>query len=240
MSFILLYYVLGILIIPGILLGIYAQVKVSRTYKTYSQVQSEKGVTAAELARAVLDSAGLQEIELRKEKGFLTDHYHPTQKYIALSEDVYDSASVAALGVAMHEVGHAIQKKEHYFFLGFRQVLVPITNLASRLLWPMVIIGLLLGVFLTANAMVGLIVLGVGVGFYALTLLLNLVTLPVEFDASKRALRLLEDGGFLNDAELDGARQVLKAAALTYVAAFVVSLLEILRFVLYIFLSRDN
>lgn len=240
MSFILLYYVLGILIIPGILLGIYAQVKVSRTYKTYSQVQSEKGVTAAELARAVLDSAGLQEIELRKEKGFLTDHYHPTQKYIALSEDVYDSASVAALGVAMHEVGHAIQKKEHYFFLGFRQVLVPITNLASRLLWPMVIIGLLLGIFLTANAMVGLIVLGVGVGFYALTLLLNLVTLPVEFDASKRALRLLEDGGFLNDAELDGARQVLKAAALTYVAAFVVSLLEILRFVLYIFLSRDN
>ena len=235
MSFILLYYVLGILIIPGILLGIYAQVKVSRTYKTYSQVQSEKGVTAAELARAVLDSAGLQEIELRKEKGFLTDHYHPTQKYIALSEDVYDSASVAAL-----EVGHAIQKKEHYFFLGFRQVLVPITNLASRLLWPMVIIGLLLGIFLTANAMVGLIVLGVGVGFYALTLLLNLVTLPVEFDASKRALRLLEDGGFLNDAELDGARQVLKAAALTYVAAFVVSLFEILRFVLYIFLSRDN
>ncbi len=240
MSFILLYYALGILIIPGILLGIYAQVKVSRTYKTYSQVQSEKGVTAAQLARAVLDSAGLQEIELRKEKGFLTDHYHPTKKYIALSEDVYDSSSVAALGVAMHEVGHAIQKKEHYLFLGFRQVLVPITNIANRLLWPLVIIGVILGLFLTTSAIVGWIMVGIGVGFYSLALLLNLITLPVESDASKRALKLLENSGFLNEVELDGARQVLKAAALTYVAAFIVSLLELLRFVLYIFLSRDN
>jgi len=240
MSFILLYYVLGILIVPGILLGFYAQARVSRTFKTYSQVQSEKGVTASQLARAVLDSAGLQEIELRKESGFLTDHYHPTKKYIALSEEVYDSSSVAALGVAMHEVGHAIQKKEHYFFLGFRQVLVPITNIASRLLWPMVIIGLLLGIFVTSSTMVGLVVLGVGVGFYALSLLLNLVTLPVEFDASRRALRLLEDGNFLNDAELDGAREVLKSAALTYVASFVVALLEVVRLVLYIFLSREN
>ena len=240
MSSILLYYALGVLIVPGILLGIYAQAKVSRTFKTYSQVQSENGITASQLARTVLDSAGLQEIELRKEAGFLTDHYHPTKKYIALSEEVYDSSSVAALGVAMHEVGHAIQKKEHYALLGFRQVLVPITNLASRLLWPMVIIGIILGAFVTSNALIGLIFFGFGVAFYSLTLLLNLATLPVEFDASKRALKLLQDGNFLNDAELDGARQVLKAAALTYVAAFIVAIAEMLRFILYIFLSRDN
>lgn len=240
MSFILLYYALGILIVPGILLGIYAQAKVSRTYKTYSQIQSANGITASQLARTVLDSAGLQEIELRREKGYLTDHYHPKKKYIALSEDVYDSSSVASLGVAMHEVGHAIQKKEHYFFLGFRQILVPITNLASTLLWPMVIIGLLLGLFVSANYPIGLIFIGVGVCFYGLSLLLNLITLPVEFNASKRAVQILEDGGFLNEIELDGARQVLKAAALTYVASFVVALLEMLRFVLYIFLSREN
>lgn len=239
MPFIILYYLLGVLIIPGIILGIYAQVKVSKTYKTYSQVPNEKGITASQLARAVLDSAGLQEVELRREQGFLTDHYHPTKKYIALSEDVYDSTSVAALGVAMHEVGHALQKKEKYFFLGFRQVLVPITNIASFLLWPMVIIGILLGAFASAGGTVGLVFLGIGVGFYALSLLLNLVTLPVEFNASSRALQMLEDGDFLNSAELDGARQVLKSAALTYVASFVVALLELLRFVLVIFMSRE-
>lgn len=239
MPFIILYYLLGIMIIPGIVLGIYAQIKVSKTFKTYSQIPNEKGITASQLARAVLDSAGLQEIELRKEKGFLTDHYHPKKKYIALSEDVYDSTSVAALGVAMHEVGHAIQKKEKYFFLGFRQVLVPITNIASTLLWPMVIVGILLGAFASTGGTLGLIFLGVGVGFYALSLLLNLITLPVEFNASSRALRLLEDGDFLNSAELSGARAVLKSAALTYIAAFVVSLLELLRFVMVIFLSRE-
>ena len=124
----LTYILLGVLIIPGIILGIYAQTKVTKTYNIYSQVETENGMTAAQLARTVLDSAGLQDIELRRENGYLTDHYHPKKKYIALSEGVYDSTSVAALGVAMHEVGHAIQKKEKYFFLGFRQVLVPITN----------------------------------------------------------------------------------------------------------------
>ena len=235
----LLYILLGVLIIPGIILGIYAQTKVTKTYNTYREVESEGGLTASQLARTVLDNAGLQDIELRREQGFLTDHYHPKKKYIALSEDVYDSRSVAALGVAMHEVGHALQKKEKYFFLGFRQVLVPVTNFASTLLWPLVIIGLLLGAF-SASGLWGEIFIYAGIGFYGLTVLLNLITLPVEFDASKRALKMLEGGNFLNETELVGAKKVLNAAALTYVATFVVALLELLRFVLLIILSRQN
>jgi len=234
----LLYLLLGLIVVPGILLGIYAQSKVSKTYNTYSQIDAECGMTASQLARAVLDNAGLQDIELRREKGFLTDHYHPTKKYIALSEDVYDSTSIAALGVALHEVGHALQKKEKYFFLGLRQMLVPVTNFASTMLWPMVIIGFLLGAFAT-NGTVGMIFVIAGVAFYGLALLLNLITLPVEFDASRRALKMLEGGGFLNETEMNGARKVLGAAALTYVASFVVALLEMLQFVIYLFLSRE-
>ena len=228
------------MIIPGIILGIYAQNKVTKTYKIYSQVESEGGLTASQLARTVLDNAGLQDIELRREKGFLTDHYHPKKKYIALSEDVYDSKSVAALGVAMHEVGHAIQKKEKYFFLSFRQVLVPVTNFASTLLWPLIIIGFLLGAFSATGSPIGEIFVWAGIGFYGITVLLNLITLPVEFDASNRALKMLEGGNFLTETELDGAKEVLGAAALTYVATFVVAVLELLRFILFIFLSRNN
>ena len=235
----LTYILLGVLIIPGIILGIYAQTKVTKTYNIYSQVETENGMTAAQLARTVLDSAGLQDIELRRENGYLTDHYHPKKKYIALSEGVYDSTSVAALGVAMHEVGHAIQKKEKYFFLGFRQVLVPITNFASTILWPLVFIGILLGAFSTSGGTIGLIFLYSGIIFYGITVLLNLITLPVEFDASRRALKMLEGGNFMTQTELDGASKVLKAAALTYVASFVVAVLELLRFVILVLLSRE-
>ena len=235
----LTYILLGVLIIPGIILGIYAQTKVTKTYNIYSQVETEIGMTAAQLARTVLDSAGLQDIELRRENGYLTDHYHPKKKYIALSEGVYDSTSVAALGVAMHEVGHAIQKKEKYFFLGFRQVLVPITNFASTILWPLVFIGILLGAFSTSGGTIGLIFLYSGIIFYGITVLLNLITLPVEFDASRRALKMLEGGNFMTQTELDGASKVLKAAALTYVASFVVAVLELLRFVILVLLSRE-
>lgn len=234
----LLYLLLGLIVVPGIILGVYAQTRVTKNYNIYSKIQAQCGMTASQLARAVLDNAGLQDIELRREKGFLTDHYHPKQKYIALSEDVYDSTSIAALGVALHEVGHAIQKKEKYFFLGFRQLLVPVTNFASTMLWPMVIIGFLLGAF-ASNSSIGMIFIIAGVAFYGLALLLNLITLPVEFDASRRALKLLEGGGFLNETEMQGAKKVLGSAALTYVASFVVALLEMLQFVLYLFLSRE-
>ncbi len=235
-----LYILLGVLLIPGIVLGIYAQTKVSKTYNTYSQIDTENGMTASQLARAVLDNAGLQDIELRRENGHLTDHYHPKKKYIALSEGVYDSTSVAALGIAMHEVGHAIQKKEHYAFLGFRQILVPITNFASTLLWPLVIIGILLGAFSATGGVLGSIFLWSGVAFYGLAVLLNLITLPVEFDASSRALKMLEGGNFMTETELAGASKVLKAAALTYVASFVVAVLELLRFLLLVFIARSE
>ncbi len=235
----LLYILLSVLIIPGIILGIYAQAKVSSTYKKYSQVSTENGYTAAQLARAVLDNAGLNDIEIRREKGFLTDHYNPRKKYIALSEDVHDSTSVAALGVALHEVGHALQKKENYFFLKFRQVLIPVTNFASTLLWPLVIMGILFGAFSSTGGTLGAIFLYSGVGFYGLTVLLSLITLPVEFNASKRALSMLENGNFMTETELYGANKVLKAAALTYVASFVVAVLELLRFLALVFISRE-
>ena len=234
-----LYLMLGLIVLPGIILGIYAQSKVTSTYNTYSKIESNCGMTASQITRAVLDRAGLHDIELKKVRGHLTDHYHPKQKYIGLSESVYDSTSVAALGVALHEVGHAIQKQENYFFLKFRQFLIPVTNFASTLLWPMVIIGFLLGAFSATGSSIGNIFVIAGIAFYGLAVLLSLITLPVEFNASKRALKMLEGGNFLNEAELDGARKVLSSAALTYVASFVVAVLELFQFLIYLFIARE-
>lgn len=228
-----------VFIVPGIILGIYAQSKLSKNYNIYKDIEAECGLTASQLARLVLDNAGLQHIELRRERGTLTDHYHPQKEYIALSEDVYDSKSIASLGVALHEVGHAIQKKEHYAFFGLRQALVPLTNIASSLLWPLVFIGFLFGAFASTNSVVGLVFVGAGVGFYGIMLLFNLITLPVEYDASRRALKMLEGGNFLTETELVGAKKVLNSAALTYVASFVVSMLELFHFLFLIFLSRE-
>ena len=236
----LIYYILGIVLIPGIILGIYAQFKVKRTYSNYSQIPSKSGWTAAQVARNILDNAGLTDIELRHINGSLTDHYHPKQRYIGLSSDIYDSNSVAALGIAMHEVGHALQDKEKYGFLKLRQFMVPVTNIASTLLWPLVIIGLLLGFGSSTGGMFADICIYAGVGFFGLSVLLNLITLPVEFDASRRALALLEQGNILDTEELAQTKKVLSAAALTYVAAFVVSILEFLRFLLLIFITRNE
>lgn len=235
----LVYYLLGIIVIPGILLGVYAQVKLNRVYNEYAAIPNSAGWNAHDVARKVLDTAGLQNIELKNIKGSLTDHYHPKKKYIGLSRDVYDSDSIASLGIALHEVGHALQHQQHYSLFWLRQIMVPITNIASTLLWPLVIIGLLLGFGTAEGGLFADICVYSGLIFFGSSVLINLITLPVEFDASRRAMQLLENGVFLNPIELDGARKVLSAAALTYVAALVVSILEFLRFLIVVMLSRE-
>ena len=215
------------LIIPTALLGIYAQSKVQGTYKKWSQVASRSRITGREAAAYVMQKAGITDVEITSTRGHLTDHYDPANKRLVLSEENYNGSSLAALGVAAHEAGHAVQHATGYAMLKLRMSLVPITMLASQLL-PFIIIG---GFFF---GMLGLIKLGVLV--YLVLTVFQLVTLPVEFDATKRAKAELVTTGILQQDELVGVNKTLDAAALTYIAAFVSSLANLI----YLFaLARD-
>lgn len=215
------------LIIPTALLGIYAQSKVQGTYKKWSRVASRSRITGREAAAYVMQKAGISDVEITSTRGHLTDHYDPARKRLVLSEENYNGSSLAALGVAAHEAGHAVQHSTGYAMLKLRMSLVPVTMLASQLL-PFIIIG---GFFF---GMLGLIKLGVLV--YLVLTIFQLVTLPVEFDASRRAKAELVSTGILQQDELVGVNKTLDAAALTYVAAFVSSLANLV----YLFaLSRD-
>ncbi|MFO7724116.1 MAG: zinc metallopeptidase [Oceanipulchritudo sp.] len=215
------------LIIPTALLGIYAQSKVQGAYKKWSRVSSRSRITGREAAAYVMQKAGITDVEITSTRGHLTDHYDPARKRLVLSEENYQGSSLAALGVAAHEAGHAVQHATGYAMLKLRMSLVPITMLASQLL-PFIIIG---GFFF---GMLGLIKLGVLV--YLVLTVFQLVTLPVEFDASRRAKAELVSTGILQQDELVGVNKTLDAAALTYVAAFVSSLANLV----YLFmLSRD-
>lgn len=219
---------LMLLIIIPMFLGIWAQNKVQSAYRKWSRVGSREGVTGAQAAQAVMEAAGIYDVHITEISGHLTDHYNPTNKTLALSRENYQGRSLAALGVAAHEAGHAIQHKQGYLPLQFRAFLIPITNIASQML-PFVILG---GFFL---GMFGLIKLGV-VCYLVLTIF-QLITLPVEFDASKRARVELSRLGLLHTDELPGVVQTLNAAGWTYVAAFVASLANLLYFFL---LSRRD
>lgn len=215
------------LIIPTALLGIYAQSKVQGTYRKWSRVASRSRITGREAAAYVMQKAGISDVEITSTRGHLTDHYDPARKRLVLSEENYNGSSLAALGVAAHEAGHAVQHSTGYAMLKLRMSLVPVTMLASQLL-PFIIIG---GFFF---GMLGLIKLGVLV--YLVLTIFQLVTLPVEFDASRRAKAELVSTGILQQDELVGVNKTLDAAALTYVAAFVSSLANLV----YLFaLSRD-
>ena len=207
------------LIIPTALLGIYAQMKVQGTYSKWSKVGSRSRITGREAAAYVMQKAGITDVEIVSTGGHLTDHYDPSKKRLVLSEENYSGYSLAALGVAAHEAGHAVQHATGYSMLKLRMSLVPITMFASKLL-PFVIIG---GFFF---GMLGLIKLGVLV--YLVLTIFQLVTLPVEFDASRRAKAELVSTGILQANEMTGVNQTLNAAALTYVAAFVSSLANLL------------
>lgn len=232
------YYLLGFILLPGILLAMYASIKVNTTYSKYSRVASASGLTAAQVAELMLRNAGLYDVRITCIGGNLTDHFDPRTRTLALSQGVYHSTSVAAIGVAAHEVGHAIQHSEGYVPLKLRSAMVPVINISSRLLWPILIIGLLF-TFLIEIPLLGDIFLIAGLVVFGGSLIFSLVTLPVEFNASSRAYRTLIDNQILSVQEANLSRKVLNAAALTYVASMVMALLNLLRFLL-IFGRHNN
>ena len=212
-----------ILVIIGALICAIASINVNATYRKYSRVMSERGLTARDCAEAILRSVGIDDVRIEHVRGNLTDHYSPSERVLRLSDSIYNSTSVAAIGVAAHECGHAIQHQEDYAPLKLRTLSVPAANFGSFLSWPVIVIGLILGRPNIAQ---------IGVVLFSLVVLFQLITLPVEFNASARALRVLEGQNLLVGNEMDGARKVLKAAALTYVAALFSSILQLLRLIL--------
>lgn len=216
MSF-LIYFIL-ILIIP-----IFAQLKVKSAYKKYSQVPASNGYTGAEVARKILDENGLYSVKIEETHGVLSDHYDPTAKVVRLSSDIYHGHSLAGTAVAAHEVGHAIQDKEGYTFMRIRHKLVPVANIGSNFSWILIIAGMIFSIYNLAL---------LGVLFMGAAVLFQFVTLPVEFNASSRAMQQVVALGVIDAGEERETKKVLDAAALTYVAAAAVALLELLRFVL--------
>lgn len=233
------YYILGIILIPGILFAAWAQTKVKTSFNKWSDVLSSCGLTGEEVARRVLDKNNLSHIKITNVHGTLTDYYDPKKQIIALSSEVANSTSIASIGVAMHEVGHALQYKNNYFPIKLRNFIIPLCNLVSKMLFPMIIAGLVLNLLLFPGTIFGMVVLYISVISFALAVLLNLITLPVEYNASRRALKILEEDGYLQQEEIEGARAVLNSAALTYVASLIVAILNLLRFVLA-FLVRNK
>ena len=215
-----------------LLLPIYAQIKVKRTYKKYSKVRSTSGMTGAQVARLILDQNDLKDVKVVESQGFLSDHYNPMTKIVALSSHNYHEASVAGTAIAAHEVGHAIQHKEAYTFLQWRHKLVPVANISSNASWIFVMIGIF--AMLPNMLLIGIVLLAVGVVF-------QLVTLPVEFNASSRAMTEIVSHGVIRNEEEKHAKKVLNAAAMTYVAATAVAVLELLRLVLmFTGMTRDE
>lgn len=232
------YYLLGIILLPGIIFAMYAQGKVNSSFNKYKQINYSQTKTVHEKARFLLDAMGMTDINVTRTSGFLTDHYNPKTKTVALSDEVYNSTSVASLGIACHEIGHVLQHKQGYPLLKLRTWLIPIINIGSFLMWPLVILGLLLefsSYFYVGNALII-----AGVVIFGLSVLFSAITLPIEKDASKRAYKMLVETGELTEEEGQGVKEVLNAAALTYVASLLVSVLSFIRFVLAIFLSRKR
>ncbi len=215
-----------VLVVIGAVICMIASARVKGTFNKYSQLRSMSGMNGAQVAQRVLQAAGIYDVQVRHVSGSLTDHYDPRTKTVNLSDPVYNATSVAALGVAAHECGHAIQHAKSYAPLSIRSALVPIANFGSMLAWPVILIGLL---FNTRSS--GLII-DIGILLFSAAVLFQLVTLPVEFDASRRALVMLRTQGILADDELKYTRRVLKSAALTYVASAAAAILQLLRIIL--------
>ena len=215
-----------ILVVIGAVICMIASARVKGTFNKYSQLRSMSGMNGAQVAQRVLQAAGIYDVQVRHVSGSLTDHYDPRTKTVNLSDPVYNATSVAALGVAAHECGHAIQHAKSYAPLSIRSALVPIANFGSMLAWPVILIGLL---FNTRSS--GLII-DIGILLFSAAVLFQLVTLPVEFDASRRALVMLRTQGILADDELRYTRRVLKSAALTYVASAAAAILQLLHIIL--------
>ena len=212
-----------LLVLPAVFFSLWAQIKVNSTFERYSKEMTRSGKTAAQAARAMLNANGLPTVGIQRVRGHLSDHYNPKDKTLYLSESVYDSRSASAIGVACHEAGHAIQDARAYGPLKLRMSIIPVCSLGSSLAMPLFFVGLLFaGDF-------GYLFMLAGIACFSLATLFQLITLPVEFDASKRALEGMRDSGIFYEDELKGARKVLTAAAMTYVAALATSLLSLLR-----------
>ena len=219
-----------VLVLPAILIAMAAQIMVKTTFRRYASVFSRRGQTAAQVARRILDDNGLQAVRLERVSGDLTDHYDPKANVIRLSDSVYNSASVASIGVAAHEAGHAVQHAVGYVPIKLRNAVLPVANIGSAAAMPIIVIGLLL----SFEPLVS-----IGILLFSALVLFQLITLPVEFNASRRALATLRDSRIRECKELSGARRVLSAAAMTYVAAVLVSAMHLLRLVLLTNRRRD-
>lgn len=233
-----IYYVLGIVLIPGIALGLWAQIKVQTTFNEYNKIQTKHGKPANVVARYMLDGGGCIDTKIGRVNGSLTDNYDPTKDTISLSDDVYDNSTVAAIGVTAHEIGHVFQHKSNYAPVKIRKALVPVVNISGFLVWPLIIVGLILeaGFYLTNAKWLIL----AGIILYSLNILFCLVTLPVELNASKRAYNMLVSTGEMDPEEAQGVKKVLNAAAWTYVAALITSVLSLIRLLLFVFTMRGN
>lgn len=218
-----------IFVVPAMIFAIYAQMKVKSTFSSYSRVSNSRGLTADYAARQILSYYGVTDVAIERVNGKLTDHYDPRDNIIRLSEDVYGSTSIAAIGVACHEAGHAAQHAQGYFPIKIRNAIIPVCNIGSMIGIPLAILGF----FINSQPLVS-----IGLLLYLFVAIFQLVTLPVEFNASHRAIKVIEETGVLEGEEVSGARKVLSAAAMTYVAALAVSLANLLR-ILFIFNRRD-
>ncbi len=223
------YYYL-VLVLPAVLFSLWASARVNGTFKKYSRIRNSRGMTGADAARRVLDANGLYYVRIEHVSGDLTDHYDPKEQVIRLSDSVYGEATPAAVGVAAHEAGHAVQHAVGYAPIRIRTAIVPITNIGSRISIPLILLGLLLSIYGEQF----LYLAYAGVIAFSLCVVFQLVTLPTEFDASRRAVAAIENCGMLTPEESRGAKKVLRAAALTYVAALAVSIMQLLRLILIV------
>ena len=222
-----------ILVLPPMLFAMWASFKVNSTFKKYSVIPTVRGMTGAEAARRILFESGVYDVKIEHVGGNLTDHYDPKSKVLRLSDATYNNSSAAAVGVAAHEAGHAIQHARNYVPLKLRNAIVPVTNIGSRLAFPLILVGILLSAVAPYYAYIAY----AGVACFGLVTLFQLLTLPTEFNASKRAIRCIRDAGVLEKSEIKGAKKVLTAAAMTYVAALAVSFAQLLRFFLMVALN---
>ena len=228
------FYIIVILsYIPVLIFGLAMSGAVRSTFKKFRQIPARAGATAAQVCRHMLDQNNCQHVAITMVAGTLTDHYDPRNKTVALSQAVRDSVSVAAIGVACHEAGHAVQHDRKYVFSALRTALVPVVNFANRLFFPLLIIGLVLGFM---SYFFGIWFIYAGLIVFGLSMLFSLITLPTEFNASRRAMSYLKSTGYFSAEELAGSRKVLTAAAMTYVAAFLMSTVQFLRFLVRLLL----
>jgi len=223
-----------LLIIPAAIFAIWAQLKVKSTYQKYASIPTQQRITGFDIARWILQRENINNVDVEVTEGELTDHYDPISKKVRLSEPVYYGDSIASVGIAAHELGHVIQHTRSYAPMQVRQFIYPVSSLGSNLAFPLIILGILL----TYSGVHAQWLINVGIYMFSLAVLFTIITLPVEFNASKRAVKILSDGRLLTEEELDGVRAVLSAAALTYVAAAASAVLQLIR-LLIIFRGRE-